>query len=338
MKICPLPAVVTVTVLLTAACLPSRMVGPPVRIAPIAPAPVPDVIIRADTLRAEDIDDIEIVKGGRPGDLMGAKRRHQLLDSLAQQQRRWDEKRPAEYRIRVVAIDDCISIHAPRKGPRMWPRAIVRDTLVVGDEPEPIDPRYAGRCLREMRVEDLFRELSRALADKYAYVHDGIQYDPAYGFPRSYWISSSLQGGGGTLVETFIPVSDTLPAGSQAEQREALIRIEREIAQANFDCDYRYFERVEATEFTFTDAAGKVSDRKEDLAGESSCKKSSAKATIDSADVRLYGTTAVVVARSTIASTSRDGQPVIRRSRFTDVFVWRDGRWQLVAGHSSRLP
>jgi hypothetical protein len=27
-----------------------------------------------------------------------------------------------------------------------------------------------------------------------------------------------------------------------------------------------------------------------------------------------------------------------RRSRFTDVFVWRDRRWQLVAGHSSRIP
>jgi ketosteroid isomerase-like protein len=132
--------------------------------------------------------------------------------------------------------------------------------------------------------------------------------------------------------------SSAAPTGSQAQQRDALIRIEREIAQANFDCDYRYFERVEATEFTFTDAQGKVSDRKEDLAGESSCKKSKATATIDSADVRLYGMTAVLVARSTINSTSRDGQPEARRSRFTDVFVWRDGRWQLVAGHSSRLP
>ena len=129
-----------------------------------------------------------------------------------------------------------------------------------------------------------------------------------------------------------------VPSGSTAQQREALIKIEREIAQANFDCDYRYFERVEASEFIFTDAQGKVSDRKEDLAGEPGCKKSNASATIDSAEVRLYGTTAVVVARSTISATSRDGQPVIRRSRFTDVFAWRDGRWQLVAGHSSRLP
>jgi hypothetical protein len=195
----------TVTVLSAAACSPSRTVRPIAPVAPVVATPVHDVIIWADTLRAEDVEDIEIVKGGRPGDLMGAKRRHQLLDTLAQQQRRWEETRPAEYRIRVVAIDDCISIHAPRKGPRMWSRSIVRDTLVVGDEQEPVDPRYEGRCLREMRVEDLFRELSHALADKDAYVHDGIKYDPVYGFPRSYWISSSLNRGGGTLVETFVP-------------------------------------------------------------------------------------------------------------------------------------
>jgi preprotein translocase subunit Sec63 len=28
---------------------------------------------------------------------------------------------------------------------------------------------------------------------------------------------------------------------------------------------------------------------------------------------------------------------VTKQTRFTDVFVWRDGRWQIVAGHSSRI-
>jgi hypothetical protein len=30
--------------------------------------------------------------------------------------------------------------------------------------------------------------------------------------------------------------------------------------------------------------------------------------------------------------------PVARTQRFTDVLVRRGGRWQLVAGHSSRVP
>jgi hypothetical protein len=32
------------------------------------------------------------------------------------------------------------------------------------------------------------------------------------------------------------------------------------------------------------------------------------------------------------------GERLERTQRFTDVLVWRDGRWHLVAGHSSRHP
>jgi hypothetical protein len=182
--------------------IPSAPLTPPTP--PAAPPAAPSTFINVDSIPNGDLLDIEIVRAGGPGDLLGATRRHQLLDSLTQQQRRWDETRPPEYRIRVVEISDCMSIDA-RKGPRMWSRSIVRDTLVIGRESEPLDPRYEGRCLHEMRVEDLFRQLARALADTTAYVHDGIQYDLVYGFPRSYWISSSMERGSGTLVETFVP-------------------------------------------------------------------------------------------------------------------------------------
>ena len=34
----------------------------------------------------------------------------------------------------------------------------------------------------------------------------------------------------------------------------------------------------------------------------------------------------------------KEDKVITRKSRFTDVFVWRDATWQLVAGHSSRIP
>jgi hypothetical protein len=40
---------------------------------------------------------------------------------------------------------------------------------------------------------------------------------------------------------------------------------------------------------------------------------------------------------TTKARSSKDGKEVTSQSRFTDVFVWRDRRWQIVAGHSSRI-
>lgn len=59
---------------------------------------------------------------------------------------------------------------------------------------------------------------------------------------------------------------------------------------------------------------------------------------IDNQDVqvRRYGDTAIVTGTSVQAAVS-DGQPWEGRFRFTRVWVLRDGRWQMVASHSSRL-
>ena len=155
---------------------------------------------------SEDSADISIIKGPNwfMGDFLGKRRRRQLLDSLVQQQQRWAKMRPVLYRIRVVEQGDCIHIDT-RKGPARWPRQVVRDTLLVGTEEELRPAEYRNRCLLAWRVEDLFRDLARALADTTVYVHDGIAYDPVYGFPRSYWTSTRQERGWGRFVETFVP-------------------------------------------------------------------------------------------------------------------------------------
>ena len=126
--------------------------------------------------------------------------------------------------------------------------------------------------------------------------------------------------------------------GTPGEIKNNLIQVEREIGRANLDCDFHYFEKIEAEEFIFTDAAGNVSNKREDLAGAKDCHKTEGTYDIDDADVRLYPNAAVVTGRVTITRKAKDGKLVKRQSRFTDVFVWRDATWQLVAGHSSRIP
>lgn len=117
-----------------------------------------------------------------------------------------------------------------------------------------------------------------------------------------------------------------------------LLQIEEAIAKANRDCDYRYFDRIEADEFIFTDNAGGVTTKKEDLAGEKDCRKSTNAQALDEPRLQIQGDVAILNARTTTTGTNNAGQPFTRRARFTDVFVWRDGRWQLVVGHSSRIP
>jgi hypothetical protein len=120
--------------------------------------------------------------------------------------------------------------------------------------------------------------------------------------------------------------------------RSQLLKIEQEIARANRECDYRYFDRVEADEFIFTDATGGLTTKKQDLAGEKDCRKSQTTQSFDEVIVQPHGSWAVLSARTTMAFVDREGHRGTRQNRFTDVFVWRESRWQLVAGHSSRLP
>ena len=53
--------------------------------------------------------------------------------------------------------------------------------------------------------------------------------------------------------------------------------------------------------------------------------------------VRVFGTTAVITGAGRLRVSAR-GQSLDNQLRFTDVWVLRDGRWQMVAWQSTRLP
>ena len=124
----------------------------------------------------------------------------------------------------------------------------------------------------------------------------------------------------------------------QSKTEAELMQLERDIGAANIRRDKAFFERVEAEEFIFTDSGGGITTKAEDVA---SLDKPAGEFKLVSYDVDemkvfVYGKTAVVMGRVTTVSRGKDRE-VTNKSRFTDVFVRRDGRWQLVAGHSSRI-
>jgi ketosteroid isomerase-like protein len=127
--------------------------------------------------------------------------------------------------------------------------------------------------------------------------------------------------------------------GKDEQARQTLMQIERDIGKANVSRDYAFFDRVEADEFIFTDSSGGVTTKKEDLESVKGPANPNSKLLsyeVDDMKVMLYGKMAVVTGRSTLKGTNKD-VAWTSQSRFTDVFVWRDDRWQLVAGHSSRI-
>jgi len=130
------------------------------------------------------------------------------------------------------------------------------------------------------------------------------------------------------------------PKPSKEDQiRNDLMQLERDIGKANIDNDYAFFERVEAEEFIFTDAGGGVTTRKQDLEGLKQPPNPDVKLVaydVDEMNVLLYDKMAVVTGRVTTKRLIK-GSESFSKNRFTDVFVWRQEHWQLVAGHSSRI-
>src|SRR5437762_12401709 len=141
-----------------------------------------------------------------------------------------------------------------------------------------------------------------------------------------------------SLAVVYGQTSNSKP-GPEDRTRAELMQLERDIGKANIDNDYAFFDRVEAEEFIFTDTGGGVTTKKQDLEGLKLPPNPDVKLTgydVDDMNVRLYDKTAVVTGRVTTKRLVK-GQALTSQSRFTDVFVWREGRWQIVAGHSSRI-
>ncbi len=147
------------------------------------------------------------------------------------------------------------------------------------------------------------------------------------------------------LFVIFLASFAVLPAAAQKTRlskeqkvKAELMQIERDIGQANIRRDKAYFERIEADEFIFTDSGGGLTTKAEDVASldkpPGDFKLISYE--VDDMLVSLYGDTAVVTGRTTTVSRGKDRE-ITSKSRFTDVFVKRKGRWQIVAGHSSRI-
>ena len=117
-----------------------------------------------------------------------------------------------------------------------------------------------------------------------------------------------------------------------------LLRIEQEIGEANIRRDKAYFEKIEADEFIFTDSSDGTTTKTEDVASLDGPARETKLVSyvVDDARVKLYGKTAVVTGRVTSTYKNKDKEAIIR-TRFTDVFVKRNGRWPIVTGHSSRI-
>ena len=118
--------------------------------------------------------------------------------------------------------------------------------------------------------------------------------------------------------------------------REEVLQFERDACKAFLEADVVALERVLTSDFTLTLSNGEVSTRADEIN-----ELRSGKMHYDMFEnydmlARIYGDTAVVLGKTRVKGTA-EGKPFDRIVQFTDTLIKRDGRWQLAAGHVSRI-
>jgi uncharacterized protein (TIGR02246 family) len=136
--------------------------------------------------------------------------------------------------------------------------------------------------------------------------------------------------------QTAVAVSPAQEAAIKAGIRD----LSTQWSTAYLKNDPAILERIWAPDFVYVEPSGHRFTKAEGIAA---LKAGSEQHTISEAcsiDVRVYGggTVAVDIGDYTEAGRDKDGKPFERKSRFTNVWVLKDGAWRCVSGHASLIP
>ena len=126
-----------------------------------------------------------------------------------------------------------------------------------------------------------------------------------------------------------------LPAGAQASDRDIVAGLNRTWIASYEKKDTAAMERILAADFVMVNPAGKKIFR-EDVIKNVGSKDQDNIAIIDSAEVRIFGNTALVVAYLHFTLTS-NGKTSNGTNCYSDLYVKRKGIWQAVAAHVTLL-
>jgi ketosteroid isomerase-like protein len=125
-------------------------------------------------------------------------------------------------------------------------------------------------------------------------------------------------------------------AQSSSETEKELLRIQNEWATARVKRDVPYLEHLYAKELRIQAMNGAVIERDADIANFATGALKPDYVKDKDMKVSVYGETAIVTGIENVGGTYKGNYGEFS-SRFTNVFVRRDGRWQLVAGQATEI-
>jgi ketosteroid isomerase-like protein len=132
-------------------------------------------------------------------------------------------------------------------------------------------------------------------------------------------------------------LSLSLAAGRSATSVEDQIKkLEQDWAQATIKSGAAAVDQYEADDIITTDPGGRVTDKSQDKTDLSSGDLKFQSMELSDMRVRVYGDTAVAAGTNTLNGTYK-GQDISGKYRFTDTWVKRNGKWQVVATQGTKV-
>jgi ketosteroid isomerase-like protein len=123
---------------------------------------------------------------------------------------------------------------------------------------------------------------------------------------------------------------------ARANDADTLKTIDTSWNDLRLKADVTGLDKLLADDWLLTHSDGRVQDKEDYLQELSSRTRSNQAIENEDVSIRHYGGTAVVTGTSVQAGTS-NGLLWSGRFRYTRVWILREGRWQMVASHSSRI-
>src|SRR5260221_3671478 len=133
-----------------------------------------------------------------------------------------------------------------------------------------------------------------------------------------------------------VDVRSAPPPSAATADEQAVRQVEDQITAALAHNDADALSKLWAPEYMFVNPAGILVAGPQRLAMMRSGELKIDTYTRDDESIHVYGTTAVVMDRSTVGA-QRNGQDISSRRRVMTILVKRDARWQVVAQQSTTI-
>jgi len=134
------------------------------------------------------------------------------------------------------------------------------------------------------------------------------------------------------------PTQSAVSAGEAEKITEVLTKLSIPWGKASLTKDTDHLKRIWADDFSYIGADGVVSDKEANLAVYEDDTNTYTSAANTAFNVRVYSKNfAVTDGDNYVVGKDKDGKPFSKKWRFSNVWVRKNGKWQVVAGHASQL-